>query len=102
MFPKLHAIVKHGLLERDPWDLRMVPAKMSRKGNWHHMNLIPFKGFSMGIIAKALVSPFFELKNHCSVFDLYCMTMSTLYQPRSSVNISDQEERIPFQNGYIV
>jgi hypothetical protein len=77
-----------------PWDLCTVPAKINRKSNWHPMNFIPFEVFSMGVFVNAMVPPFLERKNHCSIFHLYCPTASTLYESGPGANISEQSERI--------
>jgi hypothetical protein len=41
-----------------PWDLCIVPAKISRKSNGPPMNSIPFGVFSMGVFVNAVISPF--------------------------------------------
>jgi hypothetical protein len=41
-----------------PWDLCIVPAKISGKSNWRPMNFIPFEVLPMGVFVNAMVSPF--------------------------------------------
>jgi hypothetical protein len=58
MFSKLHATVEYRSLERHSLDLCTVPAKISRNSNWRPIKVISFEVFSIGVAARAMVSPF--------------------------------------------